>query len=93
MSKEYQLPVSDGIGMVADGNYRISMTVDQYNEQLAKSAKVERELAVETDRDRIAAWVNTRFCYLRYEDKDCDHDACNELFDLLDVIWDRKKES
>lgn len=82
--------LNDGIGMIVDGNHRISMTVDQYNEALAKSAAVERSDAVHGDRDRIAAYVNTRFCWKRNEGKDCMHDSCFELLDLIDIIWDTK---
>lgn len=83
--------LNDGVGMIVDGNHRISMTVDQYNEALARSAAVERAGAVEEDRDRISAYAKTRLCWKRDEDKECMHDACFELLDLIDVVWDRKK--
>ena len=78
---------NDGIGRIVDGNHRISMTVDQYNEALARSAKVEREDAVETERDRIAAYAKTRLCWKRDEGKECMHDACFELLDLIEKVW------
>jgi hypothetical protein len=79
--------INDGIGRIVDGNHRISMTVDQYNEALARSAKVEREDAVETERDRIAAYAKTRLCWKRDEGKECMHDACFELLDLIEKVW------
>ncbi len=78
---------NDGIGRIVDGNHRIAMTVDQYNEALARSAKVEREDAVEAERDRIAAYAKTRLCWKRDEGKECMHDSCFELLDLIDKVW------
>ena len=82
---------NDGIGIIVDGNHRIAMTVDQYNEALAKSAAVERADAVHADRDRIAAYAKKRLCWKRAEDKECMHDACFELLDLIDFVWEIKK--
>jgi hypothetical protein len=82
--------MNDGVGMIVDGDKRIAMTVDQYNEALARSAKVEREEAVHAERDRIAAYAQTRFCWKYEEGKECHHDACYELQDLIELIWDRK---
>jgi hypothetical protein len=78
---------NDGIGVIVEGNHRIAMTVDQYNEALARSAKVEREDAVETERDRIAAYAKSRLCWKRDEGKECMHDACFELLDLIEKVW------
>lgn len=83
--------LNDGVGMIVDGNHRISMTVDQYNEALAKSAAVERSDAVHGDRDRIAAYAKTRLCWKRAEDKECMHDSCFELLDLIDFVWEIKR--
>lgn len=83
--------LNDGIGMIVDGNHRISMTVDQYNEALAKSAAIERSDAVHGDRDRIAAHAKTRLCDKRAEDKECMHDSCFELLDLIDLVWEIKR--
>jgi hypothetical protein len=78
---------NDGIGIIVEGNHRIAMTVDQYNEALARSAKIEREDAIETERDRIATYANTRLCWKRKEDKECMHDACFEMLDLIEKVW------
>ena len=78
---------NDGIGIIVEGNHRISVTVDQYNEALARSAKVEREDAVEGERDRIASYAKTRLCWKRDEGKECMHDACFELLDLIEKVW------
>ena len=79
--------LNDGIGIIVEGNHRLSMTVDQYNEALARSAKIEREDAVEAERDRIAAYAKTRLCWKRDEGKECMHDACFELLDLIEKVW------
>jgi len=78
---------NDGIGVIVEGNHRIAMTVDQYNEALARSAKVEREDAVEAERDRIASYAKKRLCWKRDEGKECMHDACFELLDLIEKVW------
>lgn len=82
---------NDGVGFLVRGTDRLSMNVDEFNEALAKSAVVERSSAIEAERDRIAAYAKTRLCWKRGEDKECMHDACFELLDLIDKVWEIKK--
>lgn len=81
--------LNDGIGYLVRGTERISLTVDQYNEALAKSAGVERAEAVHTDRDRIAAYVKTKLCWEAEDGRICSHESCSDLFDIIDAVWDK----
>lgn len=42
-----------GLAQVVDGNQILKLKVDQFNELLRKSGEVERELAIEAERNRI----------------------------------------
>ena len=80
---------NDGVGIIVDGDHRLSMTVNQYNEALARSAGIERAEAVHTDRDRIAAYVKTKLCWEAEDGRICTHESCSDLFDIIDAVWEK----
>ena len=82
--------LNDGIGIIVEGSHRLSLTVDQYNEALAKSAQIERADAVHEDRDRIAAAAKSKLCWEAEDGRICPHESCSDIFDLIDIIWDKK---
>lgn len=52
--KKYRKEIMrQGLAQVVDGNQILKLKVDQFNELLRKSGEVERELAIEAERNRI----------------------------------------